>query len=81
MKNEILVHEAICVFGEKPQTPPVKRAAKSVRRAGAVLSFKEWDVDGASRALDCDERAVARDACDFRFAGIRGHSRVLVPRW
>ena len=58
MKNEILVQEAICVFGDKPQTPEVKRAAKSVRRAAAVLSFKEWDVDGASGALECDVNAV-----------------------
>lgn len=60
MKSEILVHEAICVFGARPETPEVKRAAKAVRRAPAVLSFREWDVDGASRVLECDENAVSR---------------------
>ena len=69
MKNEILVHEAICVFGEKPQTPQVKRAAKSVRRAAAILSFKEWDVNGASRVLECDGSAVRRMLAIFGSPG------------
>ena len=69
MKNEILVQEAIGVFGDKPQTPQVKRAAKAVRRAAAVLSFKEWDVDGASRVLECDGSAVRRMLAIFGSPG------------
>ena len=79
MKNEILVHEALCVFGEKPQTPEVKRAANSVRRAAAILSFKEWDVNGASRVLECEERAVRRMLAIFGSPGFEDISVLWFP--
>jgi len=79
MKNEILVHEALGVFGEKPQTPQVTRAAKSVRRAAAVLSFREWDVSGASGVLECEESAVRRMLAIFGSPGFEDISVLWFP--
>lgn len=79
MKNEILVHEAICVFGEKPPTPQVTRAAKTVRKSAAILSFKEWDLSGASRALECEESAVRRMLAIFGSPGFEDISVLWFP--
>lgn len=58
MKREMLMEEAVCYFGRKPQTPEMKRAEKTVRRAAAILSFCEWAVDDAAKALECQPQTL-----------------------
>ena len=58
MKSEMMLQEAVCVFGVKPQTPEVKRAVKTVRKTAAILSFREWSIEDASSAVECDLNAV-----------------------
>ena len=58
MKREMLMEEAVCYFGRKPQTPEMKRAEKTVRQAAALLSFSEWAVDDAARALECQPQTL-----------------------
>lgn len=58
MKREMLMEEAVCFFGRKPQTPEMKRAEKTVRQAAAVLSFCEWSVDDAAKALECQPQTL-----------------------
>ena len=60
MKSEMMLQEAVCVFADKPQTPIVKRAEKTVRKTAAILSFREWSIEDASSALKCDVNAVSR---------------------
>lgn len=58
MKREMLMEEAVCYFGHKPQTPEMKRAEQTVRRAAAVLSFCEWAVDDAAQVLECQPQTL-----------------------
>ena len=58
MKREMLMEEAVCFFGRKPQTPEMKRAEKTVRQAAAVLSFCEWSVDDAAAGLECQPQTL-----------------------
>ena len=69
MKSEMRLQEAVCVFADKPQTPILKRAEKTVRKTAAILSFKEWSIEDASSALETDVNAMSRMLAIFGSPG------------
>ena len=79
MKSEMRLQEAVCVFADKPQTPQVKRAAKTVRKTAAILSFREWDLEEASSALECPPQAVRGMLSIFGSPGFEDISVLWFP--